>query len=121
MVSDAARYHPFRKRKASCTSPFAKSALIDLPMPILQATLSLQREAQMRHYVRLPSARYNFPTHRRAVRCPTKAHDLSEIQSPLAQLGLDALYNKTTEHPHELSFLPLGECMLWEALLFALV
>jgi hypothetical protein len=42
------------------------------------------------------------------------------IPMPLAQIGFDALCHKTTEHPCELSFFPMGK-RKGEVLLLALV
>ncbi len=77
-------------------SPFASSALIVSLTPFMRAALLSQMEAQMRRFVHLPSACDNFPTCRRAVRYPTKAHVLSEIQSfPCCLHSLSLMHSVT--------------------------
>jgi hypothetical protein len=92
-VRHSLQHHPVPplQEAASCTSPFASSTSIALLTPFVRAAQSSRREAQMRRFVPLPSAHDSFLTHRRAVRCPTRAHVLSEIQSfpcRLCSLGL---------------------------------
>jgi hypothetical protein len=67
----------------------------------------------MRHFVHLPSARNTFLTHRRALRCPTRAHVLSEIQAFLCCLRSSGLMHSATR---QLNVFVCSVSSPWESL-----